>query len=190
MLTLALGLAIFIGAHMLREIGIRTHLKNGMGKPLFAITMTVLILSAIVMVIIGKSNAPFIQVWAPPFHWRIYTELLMFSACVFFILGFLPPSHSKKHLQHPALIGVIVWGSAHLLANGDLASILLFGGLSAWALAKAISLGLAKPTAPVTVEAVPALHWDFAALVLGFITYSVFLTFHGQLFGFALIDTM
>lgn len=188
--TLVLGLALFIGAHMLREIGIRTDLKNRLGKPAYSITMIALILSAISLLVVGKSSAPFIQVWSPPFHWRVYTDLLMFSACVFFILGFLPTSHSKKHLHHPALIGVTIWGGAHLLANGDLASIFLFGGLAAWALIKIVSLAFAKQTAQIGAEPAPAFQWDFAALILGFITYSTFLMFHGQLFGFALIDTM
>ena len=188
MLTLTFGLLLFIGAHLLREFGVRDAAKAKLGAPRYKASIAAVLLASIALIVLGKSTAPFVQVWVPPFHWRVFSDLLMLSASIFFVAGFLPLSHCRNQLQHPALISVLIWGCAHLLANGDLASVILFGSLFVWAFIKIISLSKALRVAPDTQNLSPALHWDIAAIILGFIVYSLLLIFHGQLFGFALVD--
>src|SRR5690606_11197186 len=95
-------------------------------------------------------------------------------------------------LTHPMLLGVVVWGGSHLLSNGDLASLLLFGSLAVWAGIKIVTLQLGEAwerqreqQKPVRKQ--PSLYWDAAAVAIGTIVYGAFLVFHGSLFGFALI---
>ena len=72
-----------------------------------------------------------IQVWSPPAFMRHITVGLMLFAVIFFTAAFIP-SHIKAKLKHPMLAGVKTWALAHLLSNGDLGSILLFGAFLAW----------------------------------------------------------
>lgn len=135
----------------------------------------------------GKSSAGFVQLWVPPFQLRYLSHIVMIAACVLFFAGNLPQSYTRTLIVHPMLIGVVLWGIAHLISNGDLASVLLFGLLPLWAISKIISLEIAKARS-LTPEPKksPSIVWDAATIILGMIAYSIFLVFHGQLFGFAL----
>ncbi len=183
-----------MGLHLLREFGLRDHLQTRLGTRRYRLLFSVGILISLVLIVQGKSGAPFIQLWVPPFNLRSLTHLIMLSATMLFIAGSLPHSFTRELVIHPMLLGVILWGVAHLISNGDLASVLLFGSLPAWAIVKIVSLervrrgainAAAQPGSPPTLR--PALQWDAAAIVLGVIAYTLFLVFHGQLFGLALI---
>lgn len=150
------------------------------------------ILLSVGLIVHGKSTTPFIQLWVPPYHWRSITNMLMLTACIFMAAGNLPLSYLKESLTHPMLLGVVVWGASHLLSNGDLASLLLFGGLALWAGVKIITLQLtrahsSRPDQQAMRTRRPSLYWDAAAVAMGTIVYGAILLFHGPLFGFALI---
>lgn len=200
------GLVLFMGLHLLRELGLRDALHTRLGPRLYRLLFSLGILLSLLLIVQGKSGAPFIQLWVPPFNLRSLTQLVMLSATMLFIAGSLPHSFTRELLIHPMLIGVILWGSAHLLSNGDLVSVLIFGSLPLWALLKVVSLERVRqqmrkgagpfassspshsPSHPGSHPAShPGLQWDAAAIVLGVIAYSVLLLFHGQLFGIALI---
>lgn len=168
----------------MRELGWREGLVSRHGPSVYKAFLALGIALSIVLIVIGKSNADFIQIWVPPFNLRSLTHLLMISSCILVAAGLLPASYIRNLLLHPMLTGVLVWGTSHLLANGDLASILLFGSLSIWSICKYFYLERHKDqhATPVT----PSLVWDAAALLLGMIAYIALLVFHGQLFGFAL----
>lgn len=187
-LLLIPGLLIFMGLHLLRELGWRDTLQKRLGMRRYRILFSLGIFVSLVMIVEGKAGAPFIQLWVPPYNLRSLTHLLMISATILFVAGNLPRSYAREMVVHPMLVGVVLWGVAHLLSNGDLASVLIFGTLPVWAIVKIISLERAKKlhesSAP---ERRPGLQWDAAAIILGMIAYIVFLVFHGQLFGFALI---
>lgn len=193
-LLLIPGLLLFMGLHLLREFGLRDHLQTRLGTRRYRLLFSVGILISLVLIVEGKSGAPFIQLWVPPFNLRSLTHLIMLSATMLFIAGSLPHSFTRELVIHPMLLGVILWGVAHLISNGDLASVLLFGSLPAWAIVKIVSLervrrgainAAAQPGSPPALR--PALQWDAAAIVLGVIAYTLFLVFHGQLFGLALV---
>ncbi|MES3008946.1 MAG: NnrU family protein [Pseudomonadota bacterium] len=196
------GLALFMGLHLLRELGLRDAWHTRLGPRLYRLLFSLGILLSLLLIVQGKSGAPFIQLWVPPFNQRSLTQLVMLSATMLFIAGSLPHSFTRELLIHPMLIGVILWGSSHLLSNGDLVSVLIFGSLPLWALLKVVSLERVRqqmrkgagPSAssspshsPSQSASHPGLQWDAAAIVLGVIAYSVLLLFHGQLFGIALI---
>jgi uncharacterized membrane protein len=93
--------------------------------------MSVVILLSVVLMILGYRNAETSQIYAPMNGMGHLNNLLMIAAVI--LMGM---SGSKGRLgtmlRHPMLTGVIVWGVAHLLVNGDMASILLFGGMITW----------------------------------------------------------
>lgn len=194
LLLLIPGLLLFMALHLLREFGLRERLQTRLGTGRYRLFFSVAIFISLVLIVQGKSGAPFIQLWVPPFNLRSLTHLIMISATLLFIAGSLPHSFTRELVIHPMLIGVILWGGAHLISNGDLASVLLFGSLPLWAAVKIVSLerirhrareAAGQPVSPPALR--PALQWDAAAVVLGVIAYAVFLVFHGQLFGLALI---
>jgi len=94
--------------------------------------VAVAILASLVMMIFGYRWAEFIPVWYPPAFMVHVNNLLMLAAV--FVYGMSATTgRLRGKLRHPQLIAVKIWAVAHLLVNGDLASILLFGGLLLWA---------------------------------------------------------
>jgi len=108
------------------------------------------ILIGIVLMVIGYRMVPFVPVWTPP-GFMIHVNNLLVLLAIFMLTPV--PKHGKllSGMRHPMLTGFKIWAVAHLLVNGDLASIILFGGLLAWAVAEVILINQAEPnwTKPV-----------------------------------------
>ena len=182
-LILIIGLLLFFVPHMLREAGLRQSVMNslpsaGAYKGLY----TLITLSGLGLIIWGKSVAPFTMLWQPVYELRYISHLLMLPAPVLLVAGNVPTSNIRKQLRNPMLLGVVFWGLAHLWSNGDLASMLLFGGFTLWGLIKFISLGLT-----ITPDSKPAsLLWDIISIIGGLSMYAALSIYHGQLFGVGL----
>lgn len=145
MTLLILGLALWIGAHLFKRIApdARAAMTDRIGDASKGVIALVLVLS-IVLMVIGYRAAGFVHVYAPP-SWGIHlNNLLMLVAVLLLGLG-----HSKSRIRgimrHPMLTSVVVWSGAHLLVNGDLASLVLFGALALWALAEMVVINRAEP---------------------------------------------
>lgn len=144
MTLLILGLALWVLAHWFKRLAPDARAKLGdPGKGVVAL----LIVAGVVLMIFGYRGADFIPVWTPP-AWTIHlNNLLMILA--FWIYGSSAAKGAKAwpayKTRHPQLIGFKTWAIAHLLVNGDLASILLFGGLLAWAVSEVILINRAEP---------------------------------------------
>lgn len=130
MQVMVLGLVLWVVSHLFRRVlpGPRARLGELPGK----MVVTVLSLAAIVLMVIGYRRAEIEPVYTPLPGMGHLTDLLMLIAV--FLFG-VPHTKGlvKARLRHPMLLGVILWAVAHLLVNGDLASIVLFGGLGVWA---------------------------------------------------------
>ena len=182
-LILIIGLLLFFIPHLQRELGLRQRVMEsipsvGAYKGLYSL----ITLGGLVLIVWGKSVSPFTMVWQPVYELRFISHVLMLPALVLFIAGNVPDSYLRKHLRNPMLLAVVFWGLAHLWSNGDLASMLLFGGFTLWGLIKFISLGYANDTG--TKKA--SLLWDIIALVGGLSMYVLISIYHGQLFGVGL----
>ncbi|MBP7240694.1 NnrU family protein [Amaricoccus sp.] len=135
MTLLILGVALWWGAHLVKALapglraGIADRLGAGPSRGLFA----ALIALSVVLMVVGFRAAPVVELWASPPWTRHVNNLLMAIA----VLAFAT-SHSKSRarawFRHPMLLGVLLWAAAHLLVNGDLGSVVLFGALGVWAL--------------------------------------------------------
>ncbi|MDD9894349.1 MAG: NnrU family protein [Gammaproteobacteria bacterium] len=185
MLVLCLGLALFLLPHLFREFGLRDKFRNELlGIPAYMGMYSVCALVGLALIIWGKSIAPFVMVWEPVFELRYISSILMIPAFIFVVAGNIPMSFIRWQLRNPMLLGVCIWGSAHLWANGDLASMLLFGSFSLWAGLKFVSL---RNNFQSTL--VPESGWlwrDLIAVVVGAIIYFIVYVSHGQLFGVGL----
>lgn len=124
------GVALWTVAHLFKRLAPVPRAKLGnAGKGLVAV---VLILSLVLMVK-GYRAAEVVNLYYPP-GWAVHVNnLLMLVAVMLFGMS-ATKGQLRGKLRHPMLTGVMVWAFAHLLVNGDLASIMLFGGLGAWAI--------------------------------------------------------
>lgn len=141
MTLLFLGLILWMAAHFFKRImpGARARIGDK-GKGLIA----VILVASLVMIIMGYRGAGEIHVWSPPI-WGIHlADLFMLFAVVLFGLG-SSKSRLRGAVRHPMLAGVRVWAGAHLLVNGDLASIMLFATMFLWASAEVIIINRAEP---------------------------------------------
>lgn len=145
-LLLAGGLALWSAAHLLRRV--RPDLRARLGdaanpkdpsKGIFAVA----IVAALLMMIYGYQWTPFITVWFPPV-WTVHvTNLLMVLALHLYGAG-ATKIRVAQRIRHPQLIAFKTWALAHLLVNGDLASLVLFGGLLAWAVVEVVQINRAE----------------------------------------------
>lgn len=149
MALLIIGLILWVGAHYFRRLLPSQRMKLGdMGKGLVALG----VVASLVLIIIGYRSADFIPVWSPPAFLTHLNNLLMVLAL--WVYGSSAAKGAKAwpayKTRHPQLLAVKIWAAAHLLVNGDLASILLFGTMLAWAVGSVILINQAEPhwTAP------------------------------------------
>ncbi|MEM7318504.1 MAG: NnrU family protein, partial [Pseudomonadota bacterium] len=127
--ALICGVGLWWGAHLFGRVLPDQRVAMGdKGRGLVAL----LIGLSIVIMILGYRAAPFVHVWAPPLALFHINNLLVLIA-----IWMMSPAGQKgrilNRIRHPMLVGLGIWAIAHLLVNGDAASILLFGGLLIWA---------------------------------------------------------
>jgi uncharacterized membrane protein len=127
------GLLLWTVAHVFKRAfpearaSLDDRLGKGPAKGLFA----VLLLAAVVMMVIGYQRAPYIALYTPP-GWGVHvTNFLMILAIALFGAG-NSKGRARAWFRHPMLLGVTLWGFSHLLVNGHMAAVILFGGLIAW----------------------------------------------------------
>lgn len=172
MTLVILGVLLWVAAHFFKRVAPEARARlGGNGK---AIIAGVLFLSILLM-IFGYRGADFIEVYSPP-SWGLHlNNLLMVVAVILMGLG-----KSKSRLngltRHPMLVGVKVWAIAHLLVNGDLASIILFGGLFVWAILQIILINRAEPV--WTKPKIGNLAGDMMLLVISVAVFTVLVTVH------------
>ncbi|MBA1157201.1 NnrU family protein [Microvirga mediterraneensis] len=178
MTLLIVGLVIFLGMHSFsmaraRRAALIGRIGEGPYKGLYSIMS----LLGIVLIAIGfgqyRANG-YIPVWDPPVWTRHLALLLVWLAFICLAAAYLP-GRIKARLKHPMLAGVKIWALAHLLANGDLGSILLFGSILGWAVLARISAKRRDVAAQHGGTAAPA-GWrnDLLAVAIGTIAYAAF----------------
>lgn len=136
MILIITGLLIWTAAHLLRSYtpGFRQSLQEKFGNGAKGI-IAVIILTSLALMIFGYRLADPVSLWTPPIWLRIVNNVLMFLALYMYFTTATRPGTAFffGNLRNPQLTGFKVWAVAHLLVNGDLASIVLFGGLFTWA---------------------------------------------------------
>lgn len=174
MTLLILGVLLWAGAHFFKRIapGPRANLGDA-GKGL----VTVLLILSVVMMVFGYRGADFIPVWTPPAFLTHVNNLLMILAFALLGNGAAKGTLSAR-IRHPQLTAFKTWAVAHLLVNGDLASIILFGGLLAWAVAQVIVINRSESwTRPTDVSVAG----DIKALGIGVVIMLIVAGIHAWL---------
>jgi uncharacterized membrane protein len=142
MLLLILGLVLFLGTHAFSMVrSRRAAIVDRVGEGRYKLGYTALSLLGLVLIGVGFHDyrlTGYIPVWDPPIWTRHLALTLVLLAFICLAAAYLP-GHIRAKAKHPMLLAVKIWATAHLLANGDLGSMLLFGGFLAWAVAARIS---------------------------------------------------
>jgi uncharacterized membrane protein len=185
---LVAGLVAFIGAHVFvtmraERAAAIARIGEGPYKGIFAL------FSLLGLVLIGYGFGQYratgwIDIWYPP-RWTDYiTQILMWPASIFVVAAYIR-GNIWRTLKHPMLVGVKTWAVAHLISNGDLGSILLFGSFLAWAVYDRITLKRrTDPGAPPI--AAGGRRNDIIAFIVGTVLYlALGLVFHPLVIGHA-----
>jgi uncharacterized membrane protein len=137
------GLAVFFGVHTLTTLRKpRAALVARMGEGPYKGVYSLVSFVGIILIAWGFARyraAGMIDVWDPPRWLRHVNNLLLWPAFVCIAAAYIP-GDIKRVLKHPLLVGIKLWAFGHLLANGDLGSIILFGSFLAWAVYDRITL--------------------------------------------------
>jgi len=136
MVYLVLGLLLFLGTHSLRlgDGSQRDALFLRWGEAKFKTIYALLSGAGLALIVYGYSlarEAP-IVLWVPPAGVRHGVFLLMLVSMVFLVATYVPGNAIRARLHHPMVLSVKVWALAHLLANGTVAQVVLFGGFLVW----------------------------------------------------------
>lgn len=146
MLLLIAGLVLFVAIHLVpTNPSMRDGLVARFGEGPYKGIFSVLSLIGFVLIVMGFAKAqnylgsknPIL--FYPPTWTKHVAFTLMIPAMILLVAAYVP-SRIRTAVKHPMLLAVKIWALAHLIANGDVASLLLFGGLLAWAVYDRISL--------------------------------------------------
>jgi uncharacterized membrane protein len=141
MTLLILGLALWWAAHLFKRLAPGPRLAMGeAGKGAVAVA----VIAAVVLMVIGYRQAEVTILWDPPPFLRHVNNLLMLLAFYLYAASGMK-TRITAAIRHPQLTAFKTWAVAHLLVNGDLASVVLFGGLLAWAVVAVITINRAEP---------------------------------------------
>jgi uncharacterized membrane protein len=182
MLWLSAGLALFLGVHVFSSLRTaRGRLIDKVGERLYKGIYTFLSLAGFGLIVVGMGKAPAVELWSAPVWGRNSAIWIMPFALILLAAAFIP-GNLKRYTAHPMLWSITLWALAHLLANGDLAGLLLFGGFGIYSLYAMWSLNR-RGTRPAQIRRTIAA--DIGTLIAGLAAYTLLLKFHASLFGMA-----
>jgi uncharacterized membrane protein len=187
MIILIVGLALFLGVHSVRIVAEswRQAQIARFGEKPWKLGITVLSAIGLALIVWGYGvarQAP-VVLWSPPMGMRHVAGLLTLVAFVFLAGAYVPRNHIKARLHHPMVLGVKAWAFGHLLANGTVADLLLFGSFLVWAVLSFIAARKRDRLEGPTFMAGTA-RGTLVTVVLGTVAWAVFaLWLHGPLIG-------
>ncbi|MEO5660781.1 MAG: NnrU family protein [Polaromonas sp.] len=153
---LILGLVLFLGVHSARIAGDgwRSAMLRRLGEKRWKGLYALLSLIGFGLVVwgFGLARQQPVQLWAPPFFMRHVAWLLTLLSFVLLAAAYVPRNAIKSRLHHPMVLGVMLWAAAHLLANGNVAHVVLFGSFGVWA---ALSYAAARKRDRATLTLYP-----------------------------------
>jgi uncharacterized membrane protein len=184
MALLILGLVLFFGLHTLPMLpSLREPVHARLGERGYKMAFGILSALGLLLIIVGfaqlRGSGQDVQLWSPPGWTRHVAFALMLPALILMVAAYAPSRIRELAGYHPLLLGIMVWALAHLIANGDLAGLLLFGGFLVWAIADRISTGERGDLGPLGRKP-GTLTGDIIAVVIGCALYAIILKWGHQ----------
>lgn len=173
LLVMIAGLVLFFGMHLVTaRRTLRARLLRRFGEGPYRAVYALIATAGLVLIVWGFAEyraTGWIDVWYPPRVMKHITEAFMLPAVILVVASYIR-GHIYTTLKHPMLDGIKLWATTHLLANGDLGSIILFGSFLAWAVIDRISLNHRADggAPPIPVGGVRN---DVIAVIVGIVLY-------------------
>ncbi len=177
---LILGVLIFAGVHLLPTfVGLRAGIIRLIGEKLYQALVALASFGSIGLMVVGFKHSEMLDIYHPPKWGHLVTAVLMLISLTLFAASHMP-TNIKHYTRHPMLWGLVLWGVAHLFANGDKSSIILFGGLAVYGL-----LGMASANLRGAKLQPQTLPWraEVKPVLAGVVAYLVLVLLHPYLFG-------
>jgi uncharacterized membrane protein len=189
LLVMILGLLIFFGIHILpTQVELRNGLVHRFGRAAYMGLFSLVSAIGLALIVLGYAKLhggpvgknP--ELWSPPYWLRHITMLLLIPSMILLVATYVP-SRIRTAARHPMLAAIKLWALGHLLVNGDLASILLFGSFLAYAVYDRISVKHRQASGPLG-DRKGGLPGDIIVVVGGLALYVALVFFlHEWLFG-------
>lgn len=182
MALLAAGMLVFTLVHLYPAVfvGSRGRLIARLGRNPYRGLFSLAVLAGLIVIVAGWRSAVPEAVYTPPISGRVVPALLVFLAFVLLVAA-QSNTNIKRYVRHPQMSGVVLWSVAHLLSNGDSRSVLLFGGLGAWAVAEQLLCnrrdGAWQRPGPFPVMS------DVITVAIAIVGFIIIWRFHGALSG-------
>ena len=177
------GLVLFIGIHVLPSFaGLRAALAGRLGENGYKMLFSLVSVAGLVLAGIGYGQAPREQIFEPSQTARTLLPAAMAIAFILVVVANVP-GRIRPALRHPMLAGVLIWSAMHLLANGDLASNVLFGAFALWTVFAILSAEY-RGKRPIERKQ-GRFAFDLGGAAVGLLVFWLVLHFHATLFGVA-----
>ena len=171
---LILGIIIFFSIHLVPILPIKNILINRLGENKYKGLFSIIALVGLLIIIYGFSRADFYPIWDPlPYSKEIALALMPISMILLAAANI--QTNIKKFIKHPMLIAILIWSFVHLIANGDLRSIILFGSFGLYAL---IDIFFSKKVLTTNIEAKYTLSKDIMVIIIGLVAYLIIVYYH------------
>lgn len=182
------GLSIWVVVHLFPSVfaNKRNSIIDRTGNMVYQGIFALCIVAGLLLIVLGWRSSVPAQLYIPPASLRHPAMLLVVIGFILFFAAYFPATRIKRFLRHPQLTGVLIWAMAHLMANGDSRSVLLFSVIGAWSLVAMFTINRRegdwiKPSKPVG--------WlqDVVPVILGLAASTLVFYFHEHITGIPLI---
>ncbi|WP_281976720.1 NnrU family protein [Pseudorhizobium flavum] len=179
MLLLVISLILFLGIHLTRVIapGWRASVIAAKGERAWKLGYTLASIATLVLVVYAFGQARHVTgiLYTPPVWIAHLSSLLMLVAMICLVASLMPPGHIATKTKHPMVLSVKIWALAHLLANGETFSVILFVAFLAWGVVLRIALKRRERNGELVRKPFVSARYDAAAVVIGTVVYLLFI---------------
>ncbi|MFK7892699.1 MAG: NnrU family protein [Granulosicoccus sp.] len=177
MLLLIVGLALFLGIHSFRMLASskRSEILDSRGEGVYKGVYSLVSLAGLVLLIVGYGQARLspVLIWQPPAFMSHLAALLVLAAFILLAAAYVPGNHIKARVGHPMVLAVKIWAFAHLLSNGTVADVILFGSFLVWAIVNYVLSKKRDRLAGVSYQPVSGISRDAIVVVVGVLAWLV-----------------
>lgn len=180
MMVLIVGLVLFLGLHLLpTSPALRASFVERLGANTYKAVFSILSLIGFAVIVLGYHKMQLHPgknpvLWDPP-AWTRHLALALMLPSMILLVAANVPSRIRTAVRHPMLLAIKLWALAHLLANGDLASLLLFGSFLAYAVYDRISVKSRGALGPLGDAQSKSMMGDVIAVAVGIALYAALL---------------
>ena len=183
MIVLLSGLALYTGLHLFTTAlrPVRQGIVGRIGEVPWKILCAIGLVASVWLMVRGYGSASAEALWIAP-HWMRAAVVVLMLPVLILYMGSYPGSAIRSRVHHPQLTGFKIWALLHLIVNGEIRAVVLFGGLLAWGIVEVILLNRRDGRPPLPAPADNALR-AWASVPIGFVTWIGLLWLHPWLFG-------